>query len=906
MHNDVVVAKRSMFKWFPGVVLCQILLVLILVGTLSGISVAAEYWVTNLNGDKSYGSFLYTLSRAQDGDTVRFAPHLSGTITLDKGVFSASDISYIDSEDVTISASGDGSLALLSLMGKLQGTISGDLFVASSGNTTAMSAQYFDVESVSGGISAKSTEGWAAGLWGNQDIDLDSLSATVSAVSDKGAAYAVYARNTLNIREMSGNVTAESSNNVAYGIFSTGTADITELSGNVTAESVSSSANGVLVSWALSVANVSGNVSATSLQGDARGLHSQDMTVDKIDGSILVTAEAGSATGISGSNLRAADDSATVITGDGLVSARGHDDATAIVSINGLNLEVFGTLYAEDVSGRGNAYAIQTEGTSVADRVFLGDGAHVTGIIDLAGGSNYLTMDGSGTMNGDIKNITTLTKSGSGTWSTKGSVETHDLAVDSGTLLVNVAQTAQPSIQASGTVTNNGTIFFAPSASIARGETFTVLSSATLEGNGGFSYSPVFEGTVSGNNLELTKLSFAEAAGGANPNAEMLAAAFDANYSTASPELQSLFTTLEQASRADFDQSLDEMTTLHTGITTSMSVDTAQLVSVATQTRMAEMRTYQTMLAESRQSPDPDDSETWPMVASIGDMSGVLSRSSEYRPNSLYLRAMGRTGSMDTHGGYDGYSYDSMIFSGGYDRMLGDNFLAGISAGYAETEADYKDVGDSGSTLESYTLGMYGSWFEDGWYVDGILAGAYNEYDINRQLSAMGTTAKSSPSGYSLSAKTEAGYRFDMGGYGLTPIASLEYTRFHQDGYTESGAGVANLIIDDMDSNFLESGIGGKFDRTWVTDSFHIIPEVSLMWMHEWLNQSRDVTYSMTGMPGTAFSQKTAEGANDSLRLSAALRTVFESGFSAAVRYQGEVEEHGRSHSLMLEGQWAF
>lgn len=906
MHNGVVVVKPSMFKRFSGVVLWQVLLVLILVGTLSGNSVAAELWVTNLNGDKSQGSFLDILSKAQDGDTVRFAPHLSGTINVDEGVSTSGKINYIDSEDVAISAAGDGSLSLLEINDTMSGTISGDLFVASSGIATAVDANIIDMDSVSGIISAKSTERSATGLWGNQDLDLDSLSATVSVVSDKGIAYGVYGRDTVNIREMSGDLSAESSINSAYGITSNGTTDITELSGNVTAESASHSAYGVSGTYELSVANVSGNVSATSLHGEAIGIRSIDLTIDRISGSIFATAEALRASGIQGFAISAADGSATVITREGVVSAKGYGYAAAVSSIYDVNLEVFGTLYAEDVSGRGNAYAIRTSLPNKANRVLLGDGAHVTGIIELAGDSNYLTMDGSGTMNGDIKKITTLTKSGSGTWSTKGSIITDDLAVDNGTLLVNVTQTAQPSIQASGTVTNNGTIFFAPSAPIATGETFTVLSSTTLEGSGGFSYSRFFEGTVSGNNLELTKSSYADVLGGAKPNAEMLAAAFDANYSTASPELQSLFMTLEQASKADFDQSLDEMTTLHTGITTSMSVDTAQLVSVATQTRMAEMRTYQTMLAESRQSPDPDDSETWPMVASIGDMSGVLSRSPEYRPNSLYLRAMGRTGSMDTHGGYDGYSYDSMIFSGGYDRMLGDNLLAGISAGYAETEAEYKDVGDSDSTLESYTLGMYGSWFEDGWYVDGILAGAYNEYDINRQLSAMGATAESSPSGYSLFAKTEAGYRFDIGGYGLTPIASLEYTRFHQDGYTESGAGAANLIIDDMDSNFLESGIGGKFDRTWVTDSFHIIPEVSLMWMHEWLNQSRDITYSMTGMPDTALSQKTAEGANDSLRLSAALRTVFESGFSAAVRYQGEVEEHGRSHSLMVEGQLAF
>ena len=871
--------SASVFERLLGVVFCQFVLVLFLVGVLFGKSLAGEYWVTNLNGDTSPGSLRDIVSKVQQGDTIRFDPSLSGVITLNESLSLPYPITYIDNEDIKLSLSGNGSVELLSNSGFLYGALSGDLSVTSSGDAIATSAHRFNMDTVSGIVSAVSTGGKALGIFGIQGINLDSLSGVVSVYSKGDVAYGVVGSSDVSIGEMSGDLSAVSTHDVAFGIWSGLNLNITTLSGNVL---------------------------ATSSEAGVIGLRSYSMKIDEISGTIQATAEAGRAVGLLFNVLSAADGSATVIASDGSISARGGSGAAAVQSYEMLNLQVFGTLKAEDTSGAKAAFAILGMGTGRPDRVLLGEGAHVTGAISFESGNSFLTMDGSGTLIGDVIGVTTLTKSGTGTWSAKGTVKTNDLAVDSGTLLVNVVQTAHPTIQVAGTVTNNGNIFFVPSAPIARGETFTVLSSGRLEGSGTYSYSPLFEETVSGNNLELTKLSFADAVIGAKPNVGSLAAALDANYNSVDPAMQSIITTLEQSSKADFDQSMDEMTTLHTGITTSMSVDTAQLVSVVTQTRMSEMRTYQTMLADSDQSPDPNEPETWPMVASVGDLSGVLSRSPEHRPNSLYLRAMGRTGSMDSYGGYDGYSYDSILFSGGYDRVLGDSFLAGVSAGYAETEADYKDVGDSDSTLESYTLGMYGSWFKDAWYVDGILAGAYNEYDFNRQLSAMGATATSSPTGYSLSAKTEAGHRFDFGSYGLTPTASLEYTRFHQDGYAESGAGAANLIIDDMDSNFLENGIGGKFDRILATDSFQVISEVSLMWMHEWLTQKRDITYSMTGMPGIALSQKTAEGANDSLRLSAALRAVFNSTVSTALRYQGEVEEHGRSHSLMLETQIAF
>ena len=98
-------------------------------------------------------------------------------------------------------------------------------------------------------------------------------------------------------------------------------------------------------------------------------------------------------------------------------------------------------------------------------------------------------------------------------------------------------------------------------------------------------------------------------------------------------------------------------------------------------------------------------------------------------------------------------------------------------------------------------------------YVDTIFAGAYNTYDINRKIAFLGRTATADPNGYTLSAKTAGGRRFKTGEYGLPPMLSMEYTRFHQQGYTESDAGAANLMIEDIDSNFLASGLGGKMNR---------------------------------------------------------------------------------------------
>jgi len=73
------------------------------------------------------------------------------------------------------------------------------------------------------------------------------------------------------------------------------------------------------------------------------------------------------------------------------------------------------------------------------DDLFFYAGSEVTGNINGGGGTNNLTLDGQqgslDSLRGDIKNFTTLTKSGAGRWDVSGSLEGFNrVAVDQGTL----------------------------------------------------------------------------------------------------------------------------------------------------------------------------------------------------------------------------------------------------------------------------------------------------------------------------------------------------------------------------------------------------------------------------------------------------------------------------------------
>jgi outer membrane autotransporter protein len=779
------------------------------------------------------------------------------------------------------------------------------------------------VGQLSGSVSATTNSGTGAfGLYGDSysgDLTVDTLSGSVRASAGTYNAYGVSSNNTLTVDTLSGSVSAIAGTNSAYGLRCFNVLTVDTLSGSISASAGGSGAYGLRNFNALTVGtlSLSGSISASAGGSGAYGLRSgSNLTAGSLSGSVSATAGSYGAFGVySAGTLQNSSGGAVEISG--AVTAQAKGLAVAVSANNGMNLNVTGTLTATDTSGGGEAYAIAagtedgsgnwTVGGAYDDTVILGNGASVTGNIDLGGGTNLLTLEDLGTFIGDISNITTLTKTGSGTWSTTGSISTDTLTVSGGTLKVAVSQTASPTVTAD-TVTNNGTILFSLDGSLTRGTSFTALSAtSSLSGTGTYGTGSIFlRAEVNGNNVDLTALTFADMFRGTDQTWEQVAEALDDSYAGATGDLADLISAIEESgSQAEAESAMGQLTSPLLGQSMDLTLGAAHLQSLVTQSRMAGRRTY--LAYQDRKALDRDDPGSWPLIAAMGDLSGLLGRSPQDHPQSLYLRTAGRTGSMDSHGGQSGYDHQTFILSGGYDHVLGDSVLAGISAGYGTTRADYDDQGGSRSVTDSYALGVYGSWFKDHWYVDALLAAMYNRHDLHRELPALGATATAGPDGHTLSAKTEGGYRFETGNWGLTPRASLEYTRFHQDGYTETGAGAANLIMGDTDSDLLESGLGLTVDRTWEMGWGMVIPELSAMWLHQWLARDRAITYAMTGLPGTVFSDTLAEASEDTLRLGAGVRFLLaEKNLILTARYQGDLEEHARSHSLLAEVQYMF
>jgi len=875
-----------------------------LTGLLPISSYAADHAVTNLN-DSGAGSLRAALDIVAAGDTITFTPALAGTIDLASALPNLPSLTFVNAGDITLSrVTGDAIDTVL--IANDGATLSGSL--PSTSQTTDTDANGIIVigsltlaDTFSGAITSRGKSG-ADGIFASDQLTMGDFSGTISSTTThSGTARGLFAQNTgISLNDFIGNITIDSAR-AGFGINTNGTLFMQNLAGiiDVTA---GENGRGLSSDAAMSINNITGTVNVKTTSQRAYGLWSGDnLAINSISGAIDAESTGDSAYGLYSSGV--IDNGGGALPISGSVTAKAKDTAWAIYALNSVNLNISGTVCA--TSSSSTAYAIYSGNNN--DTVSLANGANVRGDIEMGGGTNTLTMDGAGTLDGSANNITAMTKSGAGTWDISGKINTGTLEVQAGKLNVSITQTSSPTIDASGTITNNGEIALSISgATIPAATNYIAISSPNaLAGTYSFVSNMFYSMTQRANDVIISKDSYAGIIS-ENKETEAVAAAFDSNPAAAGSDLEAVTIELEKSSNAnELGECLSQLNMVNPGSVSGISTNTAHLFSTAAQTRMAEVRTFQIMMAD-KDEPDPDAPESWPMVAANGDLAGIMYRQPDHKPNGLHMRVLGKTGDMQSHDGYDGYDYDTFALFGGYDRVVREGFLMGVSGGYALTQADYKDIGGSDSQLDSYTLGLYGTWFKDDWYVDTAFAGAYNQYDISRKIPFLSRTATSNSNGYALSAKTSGGHRFEAGKYGLTPMASLEYTRFHQNGYTESGAGAVNLSVEAIKSNFLESGLGGKIDRSWDTDFGRIIPEVTAMWMHEWLTQDRNLTYNMTGMPGTSLSQTTAEAANDALRFSAGLRAIHNDGLVLSLRYQGEVESYATSHSLMVEAQVVF
>lgn len=288
---------------------------------------------------------------------------------------------------------------------------------------------------------------------------------------------------------------------------------------------------------------------------------------------------------------------------------------------------------------------------------------------------------------------------------------------------------------------------------------------------------------------------------------------------------------------------------------------------------------------------------------------------------SLFVNGSYYSGDQDQNAYEKGFGWDSYSLTAGMDYRFTDDFFAGVSAGYTNTDGDF-DANGGKQKSDNFTFSVYGSYYtQNGFYLDGSLGYGRTNYDTDRNViyqipgADVSQTARSSTDGDEVSGSLSTGFNIQRGASTFTPHARLDYQKINVDGYDEvmctratgncrtpadthfvPGWGWA-LAMGDQDIKSLRGTLGASWQMAMNRDWGVFLPNATIDYVHEFKDDPRSVAFCFIDdvlCPGSAgvassadpFVIRTAAPDQDFLMISGGFVAQFPGGKAAFLNIQ--------------------
>ncbi len=311
------------------------------------------------------------------------------------------------------------------------------------------------------------------------------------------------------------------------------------------------------------------------------------------------------------------------------------------------------------------------------------------------------------------------------------------------------------------------------------------------------------------------------------------------------------------------------------------------------------VRTIQERIHKVRQisfsqdsSIQASDEKPLSVAANDSDTSTALgSRGVSYQKQlRVSLGGFGQYGDADASGGLNGFDYDMGGFAVGGDYEVNDNLVIGAGFGFADSNIDL-DCGFGSSDIDSFMSSVYGTYFIDRAYLEGVFTYGDHSYDNSRKISIsdLQGIASSSHDADAFTGLLEGGYTFSLNSLAIQPYASLFYAYLNEAGFQEFGTESLNMHIGSSKTNDWASELGLRLSQDFKTSPGTLTPEFKAAWQYDFDVDRHTMPMSYAGSP-LRLSIEGREQPGSAL-VGAGLRFTSICGVSASVEYDGEFAE---------------
>jgi outer membrane autotransporter protein len=278
----------------------------------------------------------------------------------------------------------------------------------------------------------------------------------------------------------------------------------------------------------------------------------------------------------------------------------------------------------------------------------------------------------------------------------------------------------------------------------------------------------------------------------------------------------------------------------------------------------------------------PDSGMTPDQAWQLGQLS-----SAETREGS-WMSAFGQRGSLAGANGDTGYDYRMTGTVIGFDQRHGETLFTGYSSGFSRGEVGIEDKMGQGA-IDGASSSVYGSWFDNGTYMESALSFARNRYSNHRSIvvGPLTQSAAADHEGNLFTAYLSGGRYFDVNRWVIEPYASMLFTQVDEEGFQETGGGLSLRIHDDR-TRSLVSDVGLRVARSYEIPFGKLIPEAGIAWIYDFQLDDRRITASLVDVGGSEFSIPGEQTGRHGARFETGLSWLGNGGFAASLKYTGE------------------
>ncbi len=249
-----------------------------------------------------------------------------------------------------------------------------------------------------------------------------------------------------------------------------------------------------------------------------------------------------------------------------------------------------------------------------------------------------------------------------------------------------------------------------------------------------------------------------------------------------------------------------------------------------------------------------------------------------------------------------GYDADTIGFTLGLDKSIGETAKVGVLLNYADIDIDANGLAGAQTDVNSYQISAYAGLDFGAAFVNAELGYSFNDVESSRTAVGALITGESDADGVIASLST--GYRLETGSFTLTPSAGLRYASLSQDSFTETGG--LGLTLDIDRTEFLEATVGlqlaGKVDDT---KDLSIVPFANIGYSYDLIGDGVGVSSSFNGGLDS-FRLTAGESSQSRFDLGAGLDLVNKNGLSIGAEYRGRFASDYQSHSGGIKVRFAF